>query len=1306
MKRLVMILIFIILLSSPVLAISLKDALQSYNIWFTGKAVQNLATCSDLSNVPIGSLGIGNNRFLCDDSSGVPQKLECYGGNSNPIVGVVKHGWTCQRWGWYCGSIIGSSQGGFCCNGIIQSTACEAALTPLITPIQPNNPTTPTTVVQSDANTRPVVLSGVYINDNCQNGGVLTLKCDVQDAETNIANLEVRLWAGQCDAQNCVATRSRPGAPGKGLVYSNGWAQSGRMTYISGSTYDKTVTINQGIGTGIAATCAVFDGNLWSYNAPVNELGRWGDAYPLCIVEQGKILPDLLVTNAETIPEKIRVGNEFDVSFKIKNTGNFVAELEDYVFESYIDAIDFGSRFYPITYDRPESFILLPDEEISYNVTFASLNEVGNYNINVIVDPNNELEESNEENNVFSKQFIVTKFLLSDYPEPFLDFIKGDTSYAIVLSNIADKNEKAAATKIKNSFDRLGFKSENLILSEKDYLRDEYYHQDKNLIFIGNTCNYGELLKRLLWELDLNSCNELLAYNDQTSVKLFYLKTNQIYALFLSSENTRSALKASYVLENYKENIENGKLSGSESLLDTSAITLSCYSNLPLNTCLEKKPSYCDEFGNVVDNCFLCTCGTGRCLASGACTEEVSGLFISTAKLQYYKGEIIKLTSPDYLFDESIGSVSNEFSINSIPGFYRSNDNLKSYYNLLKAKTNSQETTPNKGYIVEFKKQPVLNRVASIRKEAQENADFVNQRSSYNPRSLLKKAFSTLPEDINSEIASHKKEIEREHFDLKNELGLNINNEITGRATADLNSNFRVLGEFDSVFNGMALDITEQQAEAISRNNNVKAVYPNYLVYISKEDQQSQATVNKPSENVNADTVWTLKDNNGFDLTGKEITVAVIDTGIDYTHADLGSCNVIDINGTIEPYSLESAHPYGNNLDFTYIIRKPGFDNIAIHFSRLDVESGWDKLIVADANNNVLQSYSGSYEDVWSPSAQGDTIKIILNSDSVIAEWGFAIDKVLNGVSQIDWNNCEKVVDGFDFVSGGLDPRDDNGHGTHVAGIIAANGVIKGVAPDAKLIAYKVLDKYGSGWNDDIIEAIETAADPNNDYDYSDHFDIISLSLGGAGNPNDPLSQAIDNVVKAGVVAVVAAGNNGPNLETVSSPGTALGAITVGASCLLNQIYTDNNCLSNTPYVALFSSRGPSFVNDKPDLLAPGVETCSSLASAFKNSLASQEEFDEFMRERSCIDSNHIRFSGTSMATPHVSGAIALIKQAHPDWTPEQIKSVLKITANKYGYKHEIEGTGNINILSSVLFEDTLTKSQLEEGLTEIDFRE
>jgi subtilisin family serine protease len=238
-----------------------------------------------------------------------------------------------------------------------------------------------------------------------------------------------------------------------------------------------------------------------------------------------------------------------------------------------------------------------------------------------------------------------------------------------------------------------------------------------------------------------------------------------------------------------------------------------------------------------------------------------------------------------------------------------------------------------------------------------------------------------------------------------------------------------------------------------------------------------------------------------------------------------------------------------------------------------------------------------------------------------------------------------KVAGGYDFINGDDDPMDDNGHGTHVAGTVAANapGLI-GVAPDATLLAYKVLSAQGSGATSGIIAAIERSVDPNGDGDPSDRVDVINLSLGGPGDAEDPGSRAVDNAVAAGVVVVAAAGNDG-GVATIGSPGSALHAITVAA------VDDDSNVTS-------FSSRGPStrLLGFKPDISAPGFQVVSTK-----------------------MGGGVVALNGTSMAAPHVAGVAALLRKLNPHWTPAEVKASITSSATVVAETPFARGAGRVN---------------------------
>ncbi len=238
---------------------------------------------------------------------------------------------------------------------------------------------------------------------------------------------------------------------------------------------------------------------------------------------------------------------------------------------------------------------------------------------------------------------------------------------------------------------------------------------------------------------------------------------------------------------------------------------------------------------------------------------------------------------------------------------------------------------------------------------------------------------------------------------------------------------------------------------------------------------------------------------------------------------------------------------------------------------------------------------------------------------------------------------------------------DDNGHGTHVAGIAAGNGAAsggkyRGVAPEATLYIAKALDANGDGMMSDAMAGIEWAVEQR--------VHVIGLSLGGEGpcDGTDALSETCDVAVEAGYVVCVAAGNAGPGARTVGPPGCARQVITVGAS-------TDDD------QVLSFSARGPtSDGRVKPDLLFPGVNIVSCRARGTSKGRVINEYYTET--------------SGTSMATPHAVGAAALLLEAKPGLTPAQVKDLLMKTAVDLGLAPNTQGSGRGDIYQAYLGEE------------------
>jgi serine protease AprX len=235
-----------------------------------------------------------------------------------------------------------------------------------------------------------------------------------------------------------------------------------------------------------------------------------------------------------------------------------------------------------------------------------------------------------------------------------------------------------------------------------------------------------------------------------------------------------------------------------------------------------------------------------------------------------------------------------------------------------------------------------------------------------------------------------------------------------------------------------------------------------------------------------------------------------------------------------------------------------------------------------------------------------------------------------------------KILYWQDYINNRSQPYDDEGHGTHVASIAAGRVVngVGGVAPGAALVVLKVLDAQGKGTLDVIASAVDWCIQNKAKYGIS----VLNLSLGGmtSSDGTDILSRALNRASDAGIVACVAAGNEGPNPYTIGFAAAAANAITVG-----NMADTGHVGPKGERGFALWSSssRGPTADGRlKPDICAPGVQILAARAGG-----------------------GYVAFSGTSMSAPFVAGLAALMREANPGLTPLQVKTILKETAVHFG---------------------------------------
>ncbi|MEV5671980.1 S8 family serine peptidase [Streptomyces sp. NPDC052503] len=249
----------------------------------------------------------------------------------------------------------------------------------------------------------------------------------------------------------------------------------------------------------------------------------------------------------------------------------------------------------------------------------------------------------------------------------------------------------------------------------------------------------------------------------------------------------------------------------------------------------------------------------------------------------------------------------------------------------------------------------------------------------------------------------------------------------------------------------------------------------------------------------------------------------------------------------------------------------------------------------------------------------------------------------------------DRVKQSRSFVPG-EEVVDGNGHGTHVASTIAGSGAAsdganKGVAPATDLIVGKVLSNEGSGADSGIIEAMEWAK--------AEGADVVSMSLGSSipDDGGDPMAQAVDALSADGGPLFVIAAGNAYGAGTIGSPGSAASALSVAA-------------VDKQDRRADFSSMGPLVRSYglKPDLSAPGVDI---------NAAAS--------RSVPGIDGMYQSMSGTSMATPHVAGAAAVLKQRHPEWSGQRIKDALMSSSKLLpGHTPYEQGTGRLDVKAAV----------------------
>jgi serine protease AprX len=283
---------------------------------------------------------------------------------------------------------------------------------------------------------------------------------------------------------------------------------------------------------------------------------------------------------------------------------------------------------------------------------------------------------------------------------------------------------------------------------------------------------------------------------------------------------------------------------------------------------------------------------------------------------------------------------------------------------------------------------------------------------------------------------------------------------------------------------------------------------------------------------------------------------------------------------------------------------------------------------------------------VWEQGVTGSDVTV------AVVDTGIGLEKGI--VYGINNKKRSRILAWVDFVDGRRFPRDPNGHGTHIAGIIAntdigEDGEWNGVAPGVNLVGVRVLNEEGYGTYEQVIQGIQWVIENKDAYNIK----VMNLSLvSPVQSPYwaDPLNQAVTRAWAEGITVVVAAGNGGPGAMSIGVPGNNPYVITVGA---FTDNYTPNDW--GDDYITPFSAAGPTldgFV--KPDVVAPGAHIVSTML---------QGSYLAKNHKANWITPKYFEIAGTSQAAAVVSGLVSLTLSQNPDLTPDQVKYRTMVTS-------------------------------------------
>ncbi len=578
------------------------------------------------------------------------------------------------------------------------------------------------------------------------------------------------------------------------------------------------------------------------------------------------------------------------------------------------------------------------------------------------------------------------------------------------------------------------------------------------------------------------------------------------------------------------------------------------------------------------------------------------------------------------------------------------------------------------------------------------NVSAVQEGEQIQPKKLIKRQTSPAQSDYVNIIITFNKEVS------VNEKGINA---LSPRAENIKKMPLKVEHKLP-IINGITAKVHKDEIETIRNLPYVKDVEIDSLKFHILLD----------------DTVPLIKANysQSYGYNGSGVKVCIIDTGIDFFHSNLptpvASKDFTDwdwyIDGQASTAGASKSYKYYLNIsnssldwleigaswvcnstsDLYYDVATETWKNCT-GGDRYDIYIYYPNGTLADDSLTVpttKDSESGFYWvrlNLTNVNGNNGSWVIMINETDInqtgdypTIVWGSNVSHNL----YVGWTLGNNPVQSDSRAFYNIHPQDDNGHGTHVAGIIASNNTTyKGVAPGVDLYIAKVLDTDGSGTSTSIVNGIEWCV--------SQGVDIISMSLGGTTphtyGCNDSDAIAVDNASAQGVLCVIAAGNNGTyGSGTIASPGCARTALTVGA--------TDKVDATTVPP---YSGKGPT--NDpyprlKPEIVAPGGEGIGTPSLRQIMSTYITNRFEHLY--------------GTSMATPHVAGAAALLLQKYSTLTPGKIKVILMNSANQagttFGDLNNTWGAGLLDVLEAAnntyVLNDTITNNTIKSYTIEV----